>query len=82
MCKHIWYKEYAMEDYTKYYCMRCLKKIKVFKNDKKLNLLKVAGDYDDLIKEIKKIMNWEENTTGLTFNDFKYAIKKVLEDEE
>ncbi len=34
VCKHIWYRLFSVDDYTKFYCMRCLKKtqIKNWKN--------------------------------------------------
>ena len=29
VCKHIWYRLFSVDDYTKFYCMKCLKKIQI-----------------------------------------------------
>lgn len=82
MCKHIWYKEFSMEGYTKFYCMKCLKRIKVTNFGNKTKAITIPKESDEIIEEVKEKCNWEENTTGLTFQDFKYAIKKVLDNED
>mgnify|MGYP001451702373 CR=1 FL=1 len=78
MCKHIWMKMYPLEDYTRFYCMLCLKQIKVKNWGRKSKEIIFPEESDEIIKAIKEECNWEENTTGLTFQDFKYAIKKVM----
>ncbi|MEK6880189.1 MAG: hypothetical protein AABY22_11295 [Nanoarchaeota archaeon] len=74
-CKHIWFKEWSTGDYNKYYCMRCLKEIR--KGQSKNIIIMKEGN---LLDEIKKKFNWEENTSGLTFQDLKRALKYLEED--
>jgi hypothetical protein len=60
-CKHIWFKEWSTDDYTRYYCMHCLKKIRVSKSGKESVIYKSVEDIltiEDLLERIRKL---EEN---------------------
>ena len=51
-CNHIWFKEWSTEDYSRYYCMKCLKKIRVSKNRKET----VIANSVEEIETIKNIL--------------------------
>jgi hypothetical protein len=55
-CSHIWFKEWSTDDYTRYYCMKCLKKIRVSKYGKENVICKSIEEIEtigDLLERIK-----------------------------
>jgi len=51
-CSHIWYKLFQIDNETFFYCMKCLKRMKVNDWDRKIIPIRIPNENEELNKKI------------------------------